>query len=232
MAGHSKFHNIKHRKERQDSKRAKVFTKIGKILTIAARNGTDPKMNPSLRTALEAARRANMPKDNIKNAINKAADKNADIEVKYTGYGPGKIAFLIEGITDNSNRTFTELKVLFNKYGSGLNDLSFMFEHIALANIKSTNDEKVSEDDVLELLADFDIDDIYEDDGINVIANFSDLFNIQNALESKFSEIICESAYKTTSKIDAEDIEKVKNFIDIMEDHDDVQNVWHNCSNI
>lgn len=231
MAGHSKFHNIKHRKERQDLKRAKVFTKIGKILTIAARNGADPKTNPSLRTALEAARRVNMPNDNIKKAMNKALDKGADIEVKYTGYGPEKIAFLVEGITDNSNRTFTELKTLFNKYGSGLTDLSFMFEHVTWASIKNLN-HSINPDEVLETLINFDIEDIYEDDEINVIGNFADLFGIQHALENRFSEVICESAYKAHDMLEIQDVEKVINFIDILENHDDVQKVWHNCANV
>ncbi|QEK38713.1 YebC/PmpR family DNA-binding transcriptional regulator [Candidatus Cytomitobacter primus] len=227
MAGHSKFKNIMHRKNAQDAKRAKVFTKIGKILTIAARSGIDPKMNPSLRSALDTAKRANMPNENIQRAINKAADKNSDIEVRYTGYGPENTAFLIEAITDNTNRTVTELRMLFNKHGNGLTELSFMFDHVMIANIENTD-----ADTVLETLIDYDIKDIYEDDGINVIADFSQMSEIQKALDAKFEKVICEAIYKPTNMINVNDIDKLSKFIDILEDHDDVQNAWHNCESI
>ncbi len=227
MAGHSKYKNIMHRKNAQDNKRAKVFTKIAKLVTIAARNGIDPKMNPSLRSALDIARAANMPNDNIQRAINKVSEKNSDIEVKYTGYGPNNIAFVVEAITDNNNRTVTELKILFNKHGNGLTDLSFMFDHVTFVNIQN-----VTLDEVLEKMIDYDVKDIYEEEGINLLADFSQMSEIHKALSENFQNFTCEHIYKPHTCQSVEDVAKMQNFIDLLDDHDDVQSIWHNCENI
>ena len=122
MAGHSKFKNIQHRKGAQDKKRAKIFGRLIKELTVAARSGTDPDSNPRLRTALAAARSANMPKDNIERVLKRAAGGEGEAydEIRYEGYGPGGTAFIVESMTDNRNRTASEVRAAFNKYGGSL----------------------------------------------------------------------------------------------------------------
>ena len=135
MAGHSKFANIKHRKGAQDKKRAKVFSRLGKELTVAARSGTDAASNPRLRTALAACRAANMPKDNIERVLKKAEGGEGEMyeEIRYEGYGPGGTALIVEAMTDNRNRTASEVRAAFNKYNGSLGEtgsVSFMFDHI------------------------------------------------------------------------------------------------------
>ena len=135
MAGHSKFKNIQHRKGAQDKKRAKIFGRLIKELTVAARSGTDPDSNPRLRTALAAARSANMPKDNIERVLKRAegGEGEAYDEIRYEGYGPGGTALIVESMTDNRNRTASEVRAAFNKYGGSLGEtgsVSFMFDRV------------------------------------------------------------------------------------------------------
>ena len=138
MAGHSQFKNIMHRKGAQDKKRAKIFTRLIRELTVAAKTGADPDANPRLRSAIAAARAANMPKDNIDRVMKKATggsdDTNYD-EIRYEGYGPGGVAIIVDAVTDNRNRTASEVRSAFNKFGGNLgetNSVSFMFERIGL----------------------------------------------------------------------------------------------------
>ena len=135
MAGHSKFKNIMHRKGAQDKKRAKVFTRLIKELAVAARGGVDPDSNPRLRTALSAARAANMPKDNIERVLKKAQGNDAETydEIRYEGYGPGGVALIVEALTDNRNRTASEVRATFNKFGGNLGEtgsVNFMFDRV------------------------------------------------------------------------------------------------------
>ena len=139
MAGHSKFKNIMHRKGRQDAKRGKVFSKLIRELTVAAKSGLpDPDMNPRLRTAIAAARAANMPSDTMNRAIKKASGADDDThyeEIRYEGYGPGGVAVIVEALTDNRNRTASEVRAAFTKYGGNLGEsgsVSFMFERVGL----------------------------------------------------------------------------------------------------
>ena len=135
MAGHSKFKNIMHRKGAQDKKRAKIFGRLIKELTVAARSSTDPDSNPRLRTALSAARAANMPKDNIERVLKRAEGgegENYD-EIRYEGYGPGGTALIVDAMTDNRNRTASEVRAAFNKFGGSLGEtgsVSFMFDRV------------------------------------------------------------------------------------------------------
>ncbi|USO00475.1 MAG: YebC/PmpR family DNA-binding transcriptional regulator [Alphaproteobacteria bacterium] len=240
MAGHSKFKNIQHRKNAQDAKRAKLFTKLGKIITVAAKNGIKAEDNPSLRNALHAAKKANMPGDNIQKAINKAKEKECDFEVKYTGLGPEKTAFLVEAITDNTNRTFTELKTIFNKRGSGLTELNFMFEHLVHVYVPNSSIEEV-----LECLDNVDIIDINEhndceDEGndtkstgessILIKAKFENTNQILSNLQPKFSDYTFKIVYEPNQLQDIQDREKFDAFIEELEELDDVQNVWHNAN--
>ncbi len=135
MAGHSKFKNIQHRKGAQDKKRAKIFGRLIKELTVAARSGTDPDSNPRLRTALTAARAANMPKDNIERVLKRAegGEGEAYDEIRYEGYGPGGTALIVESLTDNRNRTASEVRAAFNKFGGSMGEtgsVSFMFDRV------------------------------------------------------------------------------------------------------
>ena len=135
MAGHSKFKNIQHRKGAQDKKRAKIFTRLIKELSVAARSSTDPASNPRLRSALAAARAANMPKDNIERVLKRAEGGEGDAyeEIRYEGYGPGGVAFIVEAMTDNRNRTASEVRSSFSKFGGSLADtgaVSFMFDKV------------------------------------------------------------------------------------------------------
>jgi YebC/PmpR family DNA-binding regulatory protein len=135
MAGHSKFKNIQHRKGAQDKKRAKIFTRLIKELAVAAREGADPASNPRLRSALAAARAANMPKDNIERVLKKAEGGEGDLyeEIRYEGYGTGGTAFIVEALTDNRNRTASEVRAAFSKFGGSLGEtgsVSFMFDKV------------------------------------------------------------------------------------------------------
>ena len=135
MAGHSKFKNIQHRKGAQDKKRAKVFTRLIKELAVAARAGTDPAANPRLRTALAGCRAANMPKDNVERVLKRAEGGEGEIyeEIRYEGYGTGGTAFIVEALTDNRNRTASEVRAAFNKFGGNLGEtgsVSFMFDKV------------------------------------------------------------------------------------------------------
>jgi YebC/PmpR family DNA-binding regulatory protein len=140
MAGHSKFKNIMHRKGAQDAKRAKKFTRLIKELAVAAKGGTDPEGNPRLRTALLACRGANMPKDNIDRVLKKAegGDGEQYDEIRYEGYGPGGVAVIVEALTDNRNRTASEVRATFNKFGGNLGEtgsVSFMFDRVGQISI-------------------------------------------------------------------------------------------------
>lgn len=236
MAGHSKFKNIMHRKGAQDKKRAKVFAKLGREITVAAKLGApDPEMNPRLRTAIAAARAENMPKDNIERAIKKGsgADDGANFEeMRYEGYGSGGIAILVEALTDNRNRTASEVRTIFSKNGGNLAEtgsVSFMFDRIGEvvypADICST-------DDMFEAAVDAGADDVDSDDEFHRILCAPESFNdVQDALEKKFDtpksvKLLWEPQQRTM--VDQDTGQKNLRLIDALEDNDDVQNVFAN----
>ena len=172
MAGHSKWANIKHRKARQDAKRGKIYTKLIRELTVAAKSGGgDPNDNPRLRLALDKANSENMPKDTIKRAIERgtgAGEAGNLEEITYEGYGPGGVAVLVEAMTDNRNRTVADVRHAFTKFGGNLGtdgSVSYLFNKIGIAMIEKNQDE----DAVMEILLDFDGEDL-EDTGDNFIA--------------------------------------------------------------
>ena len=144
MAGHSKFKNIMHRKGAQDAKRAKIFTRLGKELSVAVKQGVDPEGNPRLRAAISACRAANMPKDNIEKVLKKAeaGDINDFSEIRYEGFGPDGAAIIVEALTDNKNRTASEVRTLFNKFNGNLGEngsVSYLFERIGLISVSYTH---------------------------------------------------------------------------------------------
>jgi YebC/PmpR family DNA-binding regulatory protein len=236
MAGHSQFKNIMYRKGAQDKKRAKIFTKLIRELTTAARTGLpDPAANPRLRAAVLAARQANMPKDTVERAIKRGAggdSGDAYEEVRYEGYGPGGVAVIVEALTDNRNRTASEVRAAFAKSGGALgetNSVSFMFDRVGEVAYPGS---AASADDMLEAAIDAGAQDVESDtDGHVVLSAPEDFNTVRDALEERFGA--ADSARlvwrpKTASPIDEETAATLLKLIDTLEDSDDVQNVYAN----
>ena len=236
MAGHSKFKNIMYRKGAQDKKRAKVFTKIIRELTTAARSGLpDPAANPRLRAAVLAARQANMPKDTVERAIKRGAGGGADEayeEVRYEGYGPGGVAVIIEALTDNRNRTASEVRAAFTKVGGALgetNSVSFMFDRMGEISYPAT---AAGADRMFEAVIEAAADNVESDDERHlVICAPEDLNTVRDALENRFgpaSSARLAWRPKTTAQIDEETATSLFKLLETLEDSDDVQNVYAN----
>jgi YebC/PmpR family DNA-binding regulatory protein len=235
MAGHSQFKNIMHRKGEQDAVRSKLFSKLGREITVAAKMGMpDPNMNPRLRAAILAAREENMPKDNIERAIKKASGGDAETydEVRYEGYAPGGVAVIIEALTDNRNRTAGEVRSYFTKAGGALAEtgaVSFMFDRVGVIEYAKTIG---SEDDVMEAAIEAGADDVASQEDIyEIITSLEGLRDVQKALETRFGEAKKASLVwrpQTTINVDDEAGEKILKLIGSLEDNDDVQNVFAN----
>ena len=235
MAGHSQFKNIMHKKGKQDAIRSKVFSKLAREITVAAKMGMpDPAMNPRLRLAVLAARAENMPKDNIERAIKKASggdSENYD-EVRYEGYAPGGVAVIIEALTDNRNRTAGEIRSYFTKAGGALAEtgaVSFMFDHIGQIEY----DAKVaSEDAMMEAAIEAGADDVASTpDGHEITTSLEGLAEVSKALEAKFGEAKKSKLIwrpQNNIAVDDEAGEKILRLIGSLEDNDDVQNVYAN----
>src|SRR5579863_8426188 len=236
MSGHSQFKNIMYRKGAQDKKRAKVFTKIIRELTTAARTGLpDPAANPRLRAAILAARQANMPKDTADRAVKRGAGGEggeAYDEVRYEGYGPGGVAVIVEALTDNRNRTASEVRAAFTKSAGALgetNSVSFMFSRAGEIVYPT---DAASSDDMLEAAIDCGASDVESDDERHlVLTEVGDFNEVRDALEQRFGE--AQSARltwrpKTTSPIDEDTATSLFKLLDTLEDSDDVQNVYAN----
>ena len=236
MAGHSQFKNIMYRKGAQDKKRAKVFTKIIRELTTAARSGLpDPAANPRLRAAVLAARQANMPKDTVDRAIKRGSGGGADDayeEVRYEGYGPGGIAVIVEALTDNRNRTASEVRAAFTKSGGALgetNSVSFMFDRVGEISYPPAT---ASADEMFEAVIEAGAENVESDTEQHVVTTApEDLNAVRDALENRFGP--AESARlawrpKTASPIDEETAATLFKLLEALEDSDDVQNVYAN----
>jgi YebC/PmpR family DNA-binding regulatory protein len=235
MAGHSQFKNIMHRKGRQDAVKSKLFGKLAREITVAAKLGTpDPAMNPRLRAAVIAARAENMSKDSIDRAIKKAQGGDADAydEIRYEGYGPGGVAVIVEALTDNRNRTASDVRSYFTKTGGNLAEtgaVSFMFDRVGLIEF----DAKVaSADAVLEAAIEAGADDaVSTEDGHEVYAAQESFANVAKALEAQFGEPRKAALVwkpQNTIAIDDEKGEKMFKLMELLNDHDDVQNVYAN----
>jgi YebC/PmpR family DNA-binding regulatory protein len=235
MAGHSQFKNIMHRKGRQDAVRSKLFGKLAREITVAAKLGlTDPDMNPRLRAAIIAARAENMPKDNIERAIKKAQGGDAENydEVRYEGYGPGGVAVIVEALTDNRNRTASDVRSVFSKNGGNLAEtgaVSFMFDHVGLVEFAP---EVADAEAMFEAALDAGADDVVSSDGGHEIYVTQDrLRDIAKALETKFGEPRKAAlVWKPQNTLPLQDLEgeKLLRLIESLEDHDDVQHVYAN----
>jgi YebC/PmpR family DNA-binding regulatory protein len=235
MAGHSQFKNIMHRKGRQDAMRSRLFSKLAREITVAAKLGTpDPAMNPRLRAAVLAARAENMPKDNIDRAIKKASGGDAENydEIRYEGYGPGGVAVIVEVLTDNRNRTASDVRSTFTKNGGNLAEtgaVSFMFDRVGLVEY----DAKVaSADAMLEAAIDAGADDVISTEaGHEIYASSDSLAEVAKALEAKFGEPRKAALVwkpQNTVAVDDEAGEKLVKLIETLNEHDDVQNVYAN----
>jgi YebC/PmpR family DNA-binding regulatory protein len=236
MAGHSQFKNIMYRKGAQDKKRAKIFTKLIRELTTSARGGLpDPNANPRLRAAILAARQANMPKDTVERAIKRGAGGEAGEayeEVRYEGYGPGGVAVIVEALTDNRNRTASEVRAAFTKSGGALaetNSVSFQFDHAGEITYPAG---AASADDMLEAAIEAGAADVVSDDDGHVVISAPEDFNtVRDGLEARFGA--AESARlgwrpKTTAPVDEETGGILFKLLETLEDSDDVQNVYAN----
>ncbi|MDX1421978.1 MAG: YebC/PmpR family DNA-binding transcriptional regulator [Kiloniellales bacterium] len=236
MAGHSQFKNIMYRKGAQDKKRAKLFSRLSREITVAARSGLpDPDMNPSLRTAVVAARAANMPKDNIERAIKKAAggeDEANYEEIRYEGYGPGGTAIIVEAVTDNRNRTAAEVRTAFGKHGGTLgeaNSVSFLFDRVG----QIVYDRDVgSADQVFEAAVEAGADNVESTgEAHEITCAPDDLAAVRDALEARLGPPReAQLAWKPLSTVQVEDTEadSLLKLLDALDDSDDVQQVSAN----
>ncbi len=235
MAGHSKFKNIQHRKGAQDKKRAKIFSRLAKEITVAAKMGLpDPDSNPRLRTAILAARAQNMPKDNIERAIKKSADADGENydEVRYEGFGPGGIGVIVETLTDNRNRTASDVRSTFSKSGGNMGEtgsVSFMFDRVG--SIEYGPDAADAET-VFEAAIEAGAEDVVSgEDGHEIICSMEDLHGVVDVLAGVLGEPQAASIVwkpQNDVPVDAEAAEKVLKFMDALDDLDDVQNVYAN----
>ncbi len=237
MAGHSKWANIQHRKKAVDAKRGKIFTRINRELSVAARQGgSDPDANPRLRLAIEKANAANMPKDTIERTIKKAAGELEGVnyeEIRYEGYAQGGVAVMIECLSDNRNRTVSEVRHAFSKHGGNLGtdgSVSYLFSKIGVLNFAPGT----SEDDVMEVALEAGADDIVtgEDGSIEVLATPEMFSGLVAAMETAgISPANAEVTMRASLEVelDVETGRKVLKFLDILEDLDDTQAVYSNA---
>lgn len=236
MAGHSKWANIKHRKGAQDAKRAKVFSKLGREMTVAAKlGGEDPDMNPRLRLAVLTARSQSMPKDPIERAIQKGVGGNDGDnydEIRYEGYGAGGVAVIVEALTDNKNRTASEVRSAFTKCNGNLGEtgcVSFMFDRIAEVVFPAG---KSSADDMFEAALEAGASNVESDDEYHEIhCSVEDFSSVRDALEKKFGEPERQGLIwqpNVTTEVKEDHAASVMRLIDVLEDNDDVQKVTVN----
>ena len=235
MAGHSHFKNMMHRKGRADKIRSKLFTKLSREITVSAKLGTpDPEMNPRLRAAVQAARAANMPKDNIERAIKKSQGNidNSYEFSRYEGFGPGRTGVIIEVLTDNKNRSVSNIRTIFQKFGGTLGEtgsVSYQFEQIGQIKIKK---ELMSANDALELAINAGAEDCFTTDLYHEINCKKEEFNsVREEIEKKIKDLsFAGLIWNPLSKVnlDKETFTKVINFLEQIEDDDDVQNVFTN----
>jgi len=236
MAGHSHWAGIKHKKGKADKQRSKLFSKLSREITVAAKLGLpDIEFNPRLRSAVQAARESNMPKDNILRAIKKSQGPSEDSNYEksqYEGFGPGGVAFIVEALTDNKNRTFTNLRLLFEKNNASLGvegSVSYQFEEVGHIKIKK---ELITEDEIFSQSIEAGAEDCVSGDEYHEIYCKKEKFNeVRVSIETKIKELSFSGIIwkpKNTVSINKEMFEKIINFIDLLEDDEDVQNVYTN----
>ena len=237
MAGHSKWANIRHRKGAQDAKRGKLFTKLIREITVSAKmGGADPSANPRLRSAIDAALSNNMPKDTIERAIKRGAGagegENYE-EIRYEGYGPSGVAVMVECLTDNRNRTVSEVRHAFTKSGGNLGtdgSVAYLFNKVGILSYPPGSDEDAIMEAALEAGAD---DVVVNDDGsIDVLTPWEEMLNVKEAMiaagqAAENAEVTMQAS--TSVDLELEDAQKVMRLVDMLEDLDDVQKVYSNA---
>ena len=236
MSGHNKWSSIKHKKGAADAKRGRIFTRLIKEITVAARmGGGDPDGNPRLRSAILAAKAENMPKDNIERAIKKGTGELEGVsydEMTYEGYGPGGVAMLVECLTDNKNRTVADIKYIFDRHGGNLGEpgcVAWMFEKMGMIVFEKDN---VDEEKLLEVALEAGADDVKEeDDGFEVLIPPSDFDAVKQAFDDAgLTYIVAEISMipQNTVKLEGKKAEQMLNLVEALEDNDDVNNVYAN----
>ena len=236
MAGHSHWAGIKHKKGKVDKQRSAIFSKLSREITVAAKLGDkNPDMNSRLRSAIQAARSANMPKDNIERAIDKssiAADSNFE-SIRYEGFGPAKTAVVVITLTDNKNRTASNIRTIFQKYGGGLGTQGSASHNFLQQGIIKVNRKEMNEEKIFELATDAGANDcIFNDEHYQIYTNKDEIYDVKNIMEKEISNFIStEIEWVPINKIKLiqEDKEKLVKFLEILEEDDDVQNVFTNA---
>ena len=235
MAGHSHWAGIKHKKGRVDKQRSKIFSKLSKEITVAAKLGSrDPHTNPRLRSAVQSARSANMPKDNIERAINKS-DTNKNLNYNslvYEGFGPEKIAIIIETLTDNKNRTASNIRAIFQKFGGNLGESGVASHQFKQVGIIRIDKKRISENEILELAINSGAEDCFSNNSYHeVITKKDNFYRVKLEIEKKIQNFISAGVeWLPINKIslDEEKTRSVLNFLEKLEDDEDVQHVYAN----
>ena len=236
MAGHSHWAGIKHKKGKADKQRSAIFSKLSREITVAAKLGDkNPDMNSRLRSAIQAARSANMPKDNIERAIDKssiASDSNFE-NIRYEGFGPAKTAIVVNTLTDNKNRTASNIRTIFQKYGGGLGTQGSASHNFVQLGVIKINNQEIEEEKVFNLATDAKANDcIFYDNYYEIHTNKDEIYDVKNILEKEISNFIStEIEWVPINKIqlNEQDKEKMIKFLEILEDDDDVQKVFTNA---
>jgi len=235
MAGHSHWAGIKHKKGKADKQRSKIFSKLSKEITVAAKLGDkDPAMNPRLRSAIQAARSANMPKDNIERAIDKSsANTEANFEnLRYEGFGPDKIAVIVETLTDNKNRTASNIRTIFQKNGGSLGTQGSASHNFNQVGIIKINKSEISDEQIFELSIDAGADECISNSEYHEIqCPMNEIYNVKKKLEEKISNFISteiEWIPLNSVEISKDRQDDIIQFLETLEDDDDVQNIYTN----
>ncbi len=236
MAGHSHWAGIKHKKGKADKQRSKIFSKLSKEITVAAKLGDkDPAMNPRLRSAIQTARSANMPKDNIERAIDKSSNNNElNFEsLRYEGFGPEKVAIIIETLTDNRNRTASNIRTLFQKSGGNLGIQGSASHNFNQFGIIKIDKKEVSEERILELAIEAGAEECKTNDNFHEIqCHVDEIYNVKKELEKEIDNFISteiEWIPLNNVEIPKEKNEELINFFESLEENDDVQNIYSNA---
>ena len=237
MSGHSKWASIKHSKGKADKQRSKVFSKLSKEISVAAKLGDkDPSMNPRLRSAIQAARSANMPKDNIERAIDKssASNDNNFENLRYEGFGPDKIAVIVEALTDNKNRTASNIRTIFQKSGGNLGTQGSASHNFNQLGIIKIDKKEISDEQIFELAIESGADECISNENFHEIqCPMNEIYNVKKNLEKTIANFIStEIEWVPLKSVDVEKdkIDSAIEFLETLEDDDDVQNVYSNIN--
>ena len=237
MSGHSKWASIKHSKGKADKQRSKVFSKLSKEISVAAKLGDkDPVMNPRLRSAIQAARSANMPKDNIERAIDKSSANNENNfeNLRYEGFGPDKIAVIVEALTDNKNRTASNIRTIFQKNGGNLGTQGSASHNFNQLGIIKIDKKEISDEQIFELAIESGADEcISHEDFHEIQCPMNEIYNVKKNLEKIIANFISteiEWVPLNSADVEKDKIESAIEFLETLEDDDDVQNVYSNIN--